>query len=104
MPAPHEVIAYLELQSERLSMELLAKTAVLFDLIVDARLLDLELIEPIRQTFHRFVNDLVPHRERERNLLFPMIERHDAGLPRVIERAAASSPRSKRSRRRCTTR
>lgn len=82
----HDVIAHLRTLHRNVSLESLAKTAVLFELVAESRVLDDELLDPIRQTFHRFVNDVVPHAEREENILFPILETapRDGGLRRTL--------------------
>lgn len=57
-----------------LTIESLARGAVLFELIAEAALLDGEILEPLRQEFHAFINALMPHSEREQRILFPYIE------------------------------
>lgn len=69
-----ELIAYLRHDHRELSLESLAHGAVLFELIAEGRLLDSDLLDPLRQAFHKFVNDLTPHIEREEHILFPIIE------------------------------
>lgn len=69
-----DVIAHLRREHLTVSLEVLARTAVLFEVITDAKVLDHELLDPLRQTFHRFVNDLTPHIEREEHILFPILE------------------------------
>jgi len=84
-----DVVAHLQSQYDRMSLESLAKIAVLFEVVADARVLDAELLEPVRQTFHRFVNDVVPHREREHHILFPIL----IGLEESWNRAGEQPPR-----------
>ena len=57
-----------------LSIETLARGAVLLDLIGEANLLDAEILEPLRHELHHFINALIPHSEREQRILFPYIE------------------------------
>lgn len=86
-----DVITHLRHQHRSVSLEVLARTAVLFELVADERLLDRDLLDPIRQTFHKFVNDITPHTEREENILFPVIEAiedswtHGSDLPPRFE-------------------
>jgi regulator of cell morphogenesis and NO signaling len=57
-----------------LSIESLARGAVLFELVAEARALDPELLEPLRHDYHELINELMPHSEREQHILFPYIE------------------------------
>jgi len=85
-PRPHslfdaslnDVVAHLRTVHRHASLEALARTAVLFELVAESHVLDDELLEPIRQTFHRFVNDIVPHMEREEHIFFPILEAIEA--------------------------
>ena len=70
-------------------MESLARGAVLFELIAEGRLLDPEILEPMRHEFHQFVNELVPHNEREQRILFPYIET----MEEAWERGSPPPPR-----------
>ncbi|HEV2722280.1 MAG TPA: hypothetical protein VG323_19835, partial [Thermoanaerobaculia bacterium] len=56
------------------SLESLARGAVLFDLVAEADAVDPEILDPLRFSFYEFVNVLVPHSEREQRILFPYIE------------------------------
>lgn len=84
-----ELIAYLHLDHRCVAIEVLAKTAVLFELIAEAHVMDPELLEPLRQTFHRFINDIVPHVEREEHILFPIID----GLEEAWTHGTEAPPR-----------
>lgn len=69
-----ELIAYLRHQHREVSLESLAHSAVVFELVAEGMLLDDDLLDPLRQAFQKFVNDLTPHIEREEHILFPIIE------------------------------
>ena len=69
-----QVMEHLRGHHRAVSLEVLARCAVLFEIVGEARLLDAELLEPLRQAFHKFINELTPHIEREKRIIFPFIE------------------------------
>jgi len=69
-----QLIEHLAAHHRALTIESLARGAVLFELVAEARSLDPELLEPMREDYHALINELVPHSERERHILFPYIE------------------------------
>ncbi len=71
------------------SLESLARGAVLLDLIAEAKAIDPQILDPLHHEFHEFVNVLVPHSEREQRILFPYIE----ALEEAWERGSPLPPR-----------
>lgn len=69
-----DVVAHVAEHHRAVSLDVLAQSAVLFEIISEAKLLDAELLDPLRHTFHQFVNQLTPHIEREERIIFPFIE------------------------------
>jgi regulator of cell morphogenesis and NO signaling len=84
-----QVIEHVTAHHAAASIEVLARSAVLFELIAEAKLLDAELLEPLRQSFHQFINELTPHIEREQRILFPYIE----AMEEAWERGTPPPPR-----------
>jgi len=84
-----ELIEHIAGHHGTLSIETLARGAVLFDLIGEANLLDPEILEPLRHEFHQFINELMPHSEREQRILFPYIE----AMEEAWERGTPPPPR-----------
>jgi regulator of cell morphogenesis and NO signaling len=69
-----QIVDHIADRHRAVSLESLARGAVLFELIAEAKLLDPELLEPMRHAFHELINELIPHSEREQRILFPYIE------------------------------
>jgi regulator of cell morphogenesis and NO signaling len=69
-----ELMKHVSEHHRGLALEPLARAAVLFDIVAEEKLIDAEVLDPLRQTFQKFVNDLIPHIEREERIVFPAIE------------------------------
>ena len=84
-----QLIAHITEHHRAVSLESLARGAVLFDLIAEANALDPEILDPLRREFYELVNTLVPHNEREQRILFPNIE----AMEEAWERGTPLPPR-----------
>lgn len=84
-----QLVEHIEGHHRALTLESLARGAVLFELVAEENVLDAELVDPLREGYHAFVNALVPHSEREQRILFPYIE----ALEDAWERGAPPPPR-----------